>query len=117
MVCDMYQGGSKINLAVLLVTLVAISFDSFPKKSIRPYAVVFLLLLLSIFVDFFSLFRASIPVEVKVMTSYVILAKVLVGYQFLQGDKSVTTDKAKKVIWRRFRVFGIATTLPKRIMK
>ena len=117
MVCDMYQGGSKINLVVLLVTLVAISFDSFPKKSIRPYAVVFLLLLLSIFVDFFSLFRASIPVEVKVMTSYVILAKVLVGYQFLQGDKSVTTDKAKKVIWRRFRVFGIATTLPKRIMR
>ena len=117
MLCEIFEGGSKVNLVVLLVTLTAISFEQFPTKSIRPFAVIFVLLLLSIFVDLFTLLRASVLLEVKVLTTYVILAKTLLGYQFLQGEKTVTTSKAKKMIWRRFRVLGIATTLPKRIMR
>ena len=119
MICELYpgQGGSKLNLPMLLVILIAINFDQFPKKSIRPFAVIFILLLLSIFLDFFTLLRVSIPLEVKILTTYVTISKILLGYHFIQGKQSVTTKKAKKVIWRRFRVFGIATTLPKRIMR
>ena len=108
MIGEMYQGSSKLNLAVLLVTLAATNYALFPPKSIRPYVVIFLLLLLSIVLDVFLLLRPSVDVVLRGITVYVTIAKVLAAYQFLTSG-GMRTEKAKKVLRRRFRVFSVAT--------
>ena len=95
----------KYNLPVLLITLAALNYDKFPERSIRPFIVIFLLVVLSCVMDIALLLvkpSSEASVELKAMVSYIMFAKAIAVYKFINTDKG--TERARKFIVRRFHL-------------
>lgn len=101
-VSDVLPGGPKYNVLILVATHAATSYDKFPEKSIRPFLVIFVLVLASAIIDFQILLfgESSSPIAIvqKALVGYTLLAKVLVIYRFLNEGKQVA--RARKYIMR-----------------
>ena len=114
---EIYEKSPRYNVALLLAVIYATGFSGFPQKSIRPYIVVFVAITISVVLDVIAMSHSDsvFRVEGKAVLCGVIVSKLWALYQFLRTGKG--TEKARKFIGRRLKIFVLPTAVPKRILR
>ena len=97
-ICELYAKFPKYNLSLLLATVAATQYEGFNEKSIRPQVVIFMLMFVSSILDIQAMALQPMQIELIVMITYIIVAKIIATYRFIMNGKG--TKRARKYLSR-----------------
>jgi len=114
---SMLEYSPQYNTVIILVLLIAREFPYFP-VAMRPYILLTVFTTFSVVLDFFYLFAPRCPDASKVLIAITFLSKGQALTEFLYNAVGTTHIQARKYIFRRVRIFGLAFTfIPYRLMR
>ncbi len=112
-----FSAGPRYNTIAFLALIIAGTYPHFPTKKMSPQILFTLLIVATVILDWIGIFSPyPPPTVIRVLTAIQSVCKIYtLHFHFLQHARG--TMKARKYLWRRFRLFLIPLNEPRRIMK